>query len=282
MHIRYPVRRRALDVVVLTAPFDDAAILRRTDRSHSPLALRIDNQWKIWRIGAFVTFVVHALLFGSLAVGSGHRKVLPPLIEGFQAVEHNAEGLELVSALLFVNDHSITTPDDQNASAYQTDEEKQHEPTQETTLVASTGKGSPPQSENADSDENAQARDATGDGADMAMLFGRYMGQIKARIERAWEHPINASDSEFRCTAQIRQTKRGVVQEISLQRCGMDGRWQSSLFKAIQSASPLSAPPSEKVFTEVITLSFTAQMQSASSSDLHEVNRSALTKRVNL
>jgi len=51
---------------------------------------------------------------------------------------------------------------------------------------------------------------------------------------------------------------RGEVQEVTLQRCNDDPTWQVSLVQAIQRASPLSAPPNEDVFSDVITLSFAA------------------------
>ena len=84
------------------------------------------------------------------------------------------------------------------------------------------------------------------------------MGQIKARIERAWDYPANSSLKSFQCTVQIKQNRKGEVQEVTMTQCINDPAWQLSLAKAIQAASPLSAPPNEKVFTEVITLTFDA------------------------
>jgi hypothetical protein len=93
-----------------------------------------------------------------------------------------------------------------------------------------------------------------------AALFGRYMGQIQARIERAWMRPRTAlGASSFQCRVQIVQDARGAVQQTTLQRCNGDTRWQLSLVQAIQSASPLPAPPNENVFAEALTLEFRSE-----------------------
>ena len=87
------------------------------------------------------------------------------------------------------------------------------------------------------------------------LLFGRYIGQITARIERAWMRPRTPIDSTFfACRVQITQERNGVVQEIELVRCNGNSRWQTSLVQAIQSASPLPAPPAADVFAKRLTL----------------------------
>jgi hypothetical protein len=47
------------------------------------------------------------------------------------------------------------------------------------------------------------------------------------------------------------------VQEIEIAQCNGDIRWQTSLVHAIQSASPLPAPPDPKVFSHTLTFEFT-------------------------
>ena len=90
-------------------------------------------------------------------------------------------------------------------------------------------------------------------------MLGRYMGQINARIERAWIRPRTSVESgQFTCRAKITQAKNGAVQEIELQDCNGDGRWQASLAHAVESASPLPAPPDPDVFSRVVILDFTA------------------------
>src|SRR6202012_449133 len=107
-----------------------------------------------------------------------------------------------------------------------------------------------------------------GDAAELARLFGVYTGQIQARIDRVWRRPrtpVNAiavdqkptgTDESFQCEAQIVQDAKGNVQEILLPRCNGSAAWQHSLIVAIRQASPLPAPPSTRVFTQSITVTF--------------------------
>jgi len=113
-----------------------------------------------------------------------------------------------------------------------------------------------------------QAPSAIAKGADCAekgRLLGIYTGQIQARIARVWRRPrtpvngeissVDAGES-FQCEAQIVQDVSGNVQEVMLPRCNGSPAWRNSLVLAIQHASPLPAPPSEKVFSTSITLTF--------------------------
>lgn len=87
------------------------------------------------------------------------------------------------------------------------------------------------------------------------LMLGRYIGQIAARIERAWTRPRAPIDSPvFACRVRITQDGRGVVKEIELIWCNGNSRWQTSLVQAIQTASPLPAPPDADVFTGQLTL----------------------------
>ena len=114
------------------------------------------------------------------------------------------------------------------------------------------------------------------DGAEQARLFGIYTGQIEARIARVWRRPrtqvneeessVDASES-FQCEAQIVQDAKGNVQEVMLPRCNGSPAWRNSLVLAIQHASPLPAPPSEKVFSTSITLNFVGLSYFASAPD---------------
>ena len=98
---------------------------------------------------------------------------------------------------------------------------------------------------------------ADSDATAAVQLYGRYMGQIDARIERAWlrpRTPIGAD--EFSCRARIHQDPNGKVVEVTLEQCNGDSRWQVSLVHAIETASPLPAPPDPGVFARVIRLNF--------------------------
>lgn len=121
-------------------------------------------------------------------------------------------------------------------------------------------------------DESGEASVTAGDPARQSMLFGRYTGQINARIQRAWVKPrspiIEASEREtaspttietFQCQARIVQGAGGAVQEIELMQCNGSSEWQLSLVRAIQQASPLPAPPDPSVFTSELMLGFEAK-----------------------
>ena len=113
-----------------------------------------------------------------------------------------------------------------------------------------------------------------------AMMFGRYVGQIDARIDRAWIRPRSSiAAGLFDCRVKIVQERSGMVEEIEIVRCNGDIRWQTSLVRAIQSASPLPAPPDPKVFSRTLTLDFTSLPFSPSASsegfepELHAATR---------
>lgn len=91
----------------------------------------------------------------------------------------------------------------------------------------------------------------------LAVLHGRYLGQIQARIERAWLRPRTAIGADlFRCRVRIDQRRDGVVGDITLQRCNGPLDWQESLVRAIEDASPLSASANPAVFTPHVVLEF--------------------------
>ena len=116
----------------------------------------------------------------------------------------------------------------------------------------------------AEPDSSSQASPDAGDPALRALMFGRYAGQISARIERAWIRPRTpVSDSAvdggtFKCRVQIRQDERGNVEEVLLLQCDGTEAWRHSLVIAINQASPLPAPPTPNVFTRALTMTFEA------------------------
>lgn len=125
--------------------------------------------------------------------------------------------------------------------------------------------------EEAMEEENGEASHTAGDPAMQSLLFGRYTGQIDARIQRAWHKPHVAIDGAvsgrgdsdqavrqepFHCQARIQQDQDGNVTEIELMQCNGSPAWQLSLVRAIQRASPLPAPPHPSVFTTALTLAF--------------------------
>lgn len=124
-----------------------------------------------------------------------------------------------------------------------------------------------------------------GDPAARAVLFGRYSGQIQARVERAWRRPRSPvsdgghlaqfpaagaadgaqTDHSFRCQVRILQDPHGAVQEVQMLECNGSISWQQSLVTAILSASPLPVPPNPSVFTRALTMTFEAQAYSPGS-----------------
>jgi outer membrane biosynthesis protein TonB len=114
-----------------------------------------------------------------------------------------------------------------------------------------------------DSDE-MQADLDEAEAAARSNLIGRYLGQIDARIERAWRRPRTpVAEGLFSCRVRIEQDTRGDVQEITLEHCNGDTRWQVSLVQAIQLASPLPAPPDPTVFRRTIRMNFRSEPYSA-------------------
>lgn len=105
-------------------------------------------------------------------------------------------------------------------------------------------------------DSPAIARDS----AQHALLFGRYLGQVQARIERAWIRPRSyVAAPRFFCRARIEQDRRGDVMEVRLDHCNGTERWQQSLLNGIRTASPLPAPPDVSVYADVLWLSFSSE-----------------------
>lgn len=93
----------------------------------------------------------------------------------------------------------------------------------------------------------------------LGQMYGRYVGQIRARIDRAWLRPRTAIGAPiFQCQVQIDQDRGGRVREITLLECNGDSRWQLSLVHAIEAASPLPAPPDPAVFAQHVLLAFRA------------------------
>lgn len=106
----------------------------------------------------------------------------------------------------------------------------------------------------------AVTADDAEDTTERAVQFGHYIGQIKTRIESAWSRPRTVIGADtFSCVARIEQDRRGTVLNVVLEQCNGDERWQVSLVRAIQSASPLPASSDSSVFTNAIELRFVAE-----------------------
>jgi hypothetical protein len=92
--------------------------------------------------------------------------------------------------------------------------------------------------------DETDSAEAVGDQAQHALLHGRYLGQVQARIERAWMRPRTPIGApEFSCRAAVVQDRRGNPIDIRLQVCNGTQEWQSSLAAAIRTASPYRHHP---------------------------------------
>lgn len=104
---------------------------------------------------------------------------------------------------------------------------------------------------------------ATEDASSAGEMYGRYVGQIQARIDRAWLRPRSAIGAPlFQCQVQIDQNDGGRVGDVTLLQCNGNTRWRLSLVHAIEAASPLPAPPAPAVFTRHVLLQFRAMAYS--------------------
>ncbi|MES1196857.1 MAG: TonB C-terminal domain-containing protein [Steroidobacter sp.] len=218
------------------------------------------SRWPVWSAAALFTTLVHSLLIGSLLLGTPARKYQRPMNDGGDASAQDATAGEFVSTLIFIDDHAVSSSQEQDDSAYRIKRPASKQKTsrqQDIAIISDAPQVEIAGSENGTSTDST-SMEAVGDTNGRAMLFGRYMGQIKARIERAWNYPVNSSLTSFSCTVQIKQSRQGEVIEVTMTHCDTDAAWQLSLANAIQAASPLSAPPDETVFTELVTLNFDA------------------------
>ncbi len=108
--------------------------------------------------------------------------------------------------------------------------------------------------------------------ASLGTMYGRYLGQIHARIDRAWRRPRTAIGAPlFQCQVQLDQDSLGRVEQVTLLECNGDAPWQLSLVHAIEAASPLPAPPTPAVFAHHVLISFrAAAYSSGAAAELYE------------
>jgi hypothetical protein len=67
------------------------------------------------------------------------------------------------------------------------------------------------------SEDKTAPPEAAGDQRQHALLYGRYLGQIQARIDRAWVRPrTEISAPRFSCRTRIEQDPQGGVVDIRL------------------------------------------------------------------
>jgi hypothetical protein len=226
-------------------------------------------------IGIAGTVLLHGMAVPSLILGTVAHKFHRPDIEGV-GVERTALPIAPADALVLITLADNSKPDADplgGAARLKLQFESIQVP-----ITAPPLRSVSFESADLPSDVPAAMADA-GDAATRALMFGRYMGQISTRIERAWmrpRSPVNEiaqgssvaaaqagaaktsadGDQTFRCDVQIRQDAHGNVEEVLLLDCNGTEAWRHSLVTAINQASPLPAPPTPKVFTRALTMSF--------------------------
>jgi len=92
-------------------------------------------------------------------------------------------------------------------------------------------------------------------GAENSGLLARYVSDLQARIERAWNRPPTAR-AGLKCTVYVAQVPGGTVTNVRLGNCNGDAAVQQSITLAVYRASPLPAPPDPSLFERNLQLVF--------------------------
>lgn len=227
-------------------------------------------------VGALGALALHLVFLSALTLGTSAGRM--PKGQGdtsSDAVPSTYEGA--VSALIFIDPTALAGGPGVAAPHLERQPKLQVFPTARLVRLASIDRALSGDEDNSRSSEATALTQA--DGAEKAMLFGRYVNQIVARIDGLWvlprtapsgasfwsPAPAAARDSApgdslrpFRCRVQILQSRDGEVREVTLLDCDGSPEWQQSLVNAIDAASPLPAPPSESVFARSVVLNFTS------------------------
>lgn len=244
-------------------------------RFHTCSAIsKLDSPLRLWScrlLGICGTLVLHAVYLQAIGLGASVSSLPRPEQEngpGASSIVSSGEFMTLVMVNLPGTSRSEMSLDIASRGIAEMNAAVQIASPDPTPLFSMP--------EDSQESSDGAADFTAGDPAVQSMLFGRYTGQINARIERAWQHSrpavVAAATSEaevvegqaaaahhggtFRCTTRIVQDADGYVKEIELVNCNGTIAWQQSLVHAIQRASPLPAPPSPTVFTKVLMLTF--------------------------
>jgi hypothetical protein len=216
--------------------------------------------------GVLATVGIHLLISAPLLLGNAAHKARP--IEGLGSVAWASQGKKQESMILLdLSALSAASHDERSTPENMSDDiDSQNFEI----ALASVEISPPPQLQIEDAEEGEVSNESAGDPAGAAVLFGRYMSQVAARIDRTWMRPRTPiAGGRFDCRARISQDRKGRVLSVELQDCGEDARWRESLTSAIVRASPLSSPPEQWLFAETVTLNFTATQYEADKSSPH-------------
>lgn len=213
-----------------------------------------------------IVAALHSLFIAPLVVGSaGHRRPPPPDQAGAGANALHSRA-SVAEAMTLVDLSSLSNSEESPLE----DLASLGIEVPLTKLLIAGPDPFPPPVLDVTMEEDA-ASEAAGDTQGHAQMFGRYRGQISARIERAWRRPRHAlTTPRFACQAKIEQDADGRVLSVELRRCDGDAAWQRSLVIAIEHASPLPSPPIPSVFASTLILDFSASPFVAGVSDESE------------
>ena len=248
------------------------------------------SSWSWSRLlGLVGTLSLHGVAIQTIIVGSNHHKRQPPEVQGAEVglVDPAAAPAEELVLVTVADAQKYDSGIKAQIVAFEPRLEKLPIP------IISPDPSPVVDFEAADNapEPATRATSEAGDPAVLALMFGRYTGQIRARVERAWTRPRSAvrddvadaprrevagdpaADGDtFKCRAQIRQDALGNVQEVLLVDCNGSEAWRHSLVIAINQSSPLPAPPIPSVFAPQLTLAFEAQAyQQGDASDAYEI-----------
>jgi hypothetical protein len=214
--------------------------------------------------GLAASIFLHGLLVTPLLWGGHRHRHQQPNIQGASAGQHAGSSSPESMLIVFEDDSRAI----QVSSDYQDDPSKRFLLPHPPISPVAPPKIPTPKLALIDTQDDRTASEADGNQAGHSMLFGRYMGQISARVERAWVRPRSVpAESSFACRVQIKQDQHGNVQEVTLEKCTDDPQWQVSLVRAISAASPLPAPPDPAVFSNLLTMEFDSDPYVAGASD---------------
>lgn len=207
--------------------------------------LHMARPLKVWWGAAALTLALHALVGGALmnfGVRAKHSQVFayPSATKG--------AAQEIVTTLLLVPE-SQSVPEISQPSFEKT--EKMTGPA----VVARIPVISTPHIEVDTADDLESARAIQQDrGTRTPQKI--YLGQIKARIERALSDVPDARFGVGKCGVKILQSESGDVREVEFQHCFAAAIWKEGLERAIRQASPLPAPPEASVFSDEVMVEF--------------------------
>jgi hypothetical protein len=222
-------------------------------------SLRCTSTWLSRLVGAVAALAIHALFLQSISLGSLAKKSAPDQTGPGASTVLSSDGAWMSMVIV----HLPGVGEVQMAEKVSSRGEAFTNPVIQIISPDATPSFEIPEPSMVD--ESGDAATTAGDTAMQSMLFGRYTGQIDARIQRAWRKPRTPIDATraatgeptiFRCQARIKQDEFGAVKEVELSGCNGPPDWQLSLVRAIQRSSPLPAPPNPSVFTNVLTMSF--------------------------